>query len=178
MATIDRQALERWITPARLTSYVAVTGDLRDAVALYDWNTELSGAWHETLGRFEVVLRNSLDDQLSRHAARKGWPGPWYQQPNLLEQRYHASLWVPALRHAFPQHPSSPAAGFGGDVRDRVRRLHFLRNRVAHHEPIFGRDSERDLQAVLDVTSWISSDCARWIRSTNRVATVLAGRPL
>jgi len=57
----------------------------------------------------------------------------------LTAQRYHASLWVPALHAAFP----------GGDDDLRTRRrdverhladLMLVRNRAAHHEPIHRRN--------------------------------------
>ena len=60
----------------------------------------------------------------------------------LTAQRYHASLWVPALHDAFP----------GGDEDLRRRRrevehhlanLMLVRNRAAHHEPIHRRDLDR-----------------------------------
>lgn len=35
-------------------------GDVADALALYRWNTQISGAYWETLGHVEIVLRNVL----------------------------------------------------------------------------------------------------------------------
>jgi hypothetical protein len=40
---------------------------MKAALHLYDWNSAVSGALHEDLGRVEVVLRNALDGALVRH---------------------------------------------------------------------------------------------------------------
>lgn len=218
MSTIDSGILQQRLTPTRLSSYLNDSGgDVDQALALYDWNTALSGALHETLGRFEVVLRNALDEQLTNLASRRDWTRPWYRQPGLLdlrgaadvevarakaidrspielhgkvvaeltfgfwryllEKRYHTTLWVPALRHAFPNHPRYPAADFGPDIRKRVQRLHLLRNRVAHHEPIHRRNIARDDAGLSDVVAWICRDSAEWITNTSRVKEVLGNRP-
>jgi len=49
----------------------------------------------------------------------------------LLARRYTASLW-PALRPGFPYLPSADRR----ELEAPVTRLHQLRNRVAHHEPL------------------------------------------
>jgi hypothetical protein len=43
---------------------IAADHNEREALRLYGWNIELSGAVHESLHFFEVVLRNSMDEQL------------------------------------------------------------------------------------------------------------------
>lgn len=91
---------------------------------------------------------------------------------------YLTSMWVPALIDAFPNHP---AAGdprrVRADVEDRMQRVHFLRNRVAHHEPIHHRDLVRDRAGMTDLIRWIDTDTAEWADSTSRVVTVLRARP-
>ncbi|WP_420612529.1 hypothetical protein [Candidatus Spongiisocius sp.] len=39
-----------------------------------------------------------------------------------------------------------------------MQRLHFLRNRIAHHEPIYRRNLARDYRQLLEVVGWICSD--------------------
>lgn len=52
-------------------------GDPAAALALYRWNGELSGAFWETLGHVEVLLRNTLAEQLAtrqrRHRRGRSW---------------------------------------------------------------------------------------------------------
>ncbi|HZX04383.1 hypothetical protein [Kribbella sp.] len=53
------------ISGPRLSPYLtAMEGNVRRALSLYQWNVELSGSVYECLHRFEVILRNALDEQL------------------------------------------------------------------------------------------------------------------
>lgn len=105
MSTIDLSVLERRLTQARLASYLAAAdGDLQGALTLYDWNTALSGALYETLGRFEVLLRNCLDEQMTNLGRRRDWAEPWYQQDNLLDERGPADV-VLARKKAISRSP-------------------------------------------------------------------------
>lgn len=85
---------------------------------------------------------------------------------------YQMTLWLPALRMAFP-------------LRDRLTRkqayiplyhLRAFRNRIAHHEPIFQRDLASDYKSILEVTGWISPATAAWIEHHSRVPELLALR--
>ena len=57
--------ITRWISPPRFGPYLLeASGNARNAMRLYNWNRDLSGAVHELLHMFEVVLRNAMDEQL------------------------------------------------------------------------------------------------------------------
>lgn len=80
----------------------------------------------------------------------------------LASQRYHASLWVPALNRAFPHGPA--------DLRERRRnveghlqRLMLVRNRAAHHEPIHRRDLLADLRSAVQLTAWVHPQAGAWV---------------
>lgn len=47
-----------------------------------------------------------------------------------------------------------------------VRHVRHLRNRIAHHEPIFYRDLQADLEWVRVLLEWRSPAGARWMQST------------
>jgi hypothetical protein len=96
----------------------------------------------------------------------------------LCTKPYLTSLWVPAVADAFPSHPDS------GDPRavrqavdDRIQRVHFLRNRVAHHEPVHQRNLQRDLGSIAQLAGWISADARDWIVGASRAADVIKDRP-
>ena len=96
----------------------------------------------------------------------------------LCKPPYLTSLWVPTLASAFPLHPSAGnPRQVRAEVEDRMQRLHFLRNRIAHHEPIHRRNLSRDYSHLLELTGWICSDYRAWIATTSRTLTVLAARP-
>jgi hypothetical protein len=223
MATIDHETVGKRLTNSRLASYLAVSGgDVVRAIEIYDWNVKIGGAFHEDLGRLEVVFRNVVDDALLAYGAALGWPTVWYRRAQLFPGRrgrralddieiarrrattggvvethgkviaelsfgfwryictpnYHTSLWVPSLSGAFPNHPENddPRA-VRADVADRMQRIHFLRNRVAHHEPIHHRDLQRDAANIVELVGWICSDTRDWVVRESRVSDVLARRP-
>lgn len=52
------------------------------ALRLYEWNIAIGGAFHETLGQLEIVVRNALDVQLRRwHKKSLGGDGRWFDDP-------------------------------------------------------------------------------------------------
>ena len=82
------------------------------------------------------------------------------------------TLWKPALRRAFP-HRTFLTRRQAQSAFDRLRRL---RNKVAHHEPIFERPLWEDYVHILTVTGWISSEARLWIEQNSRVPWLLATR--
>lgn len=83
----------------------------------------------------------------------------------LLTAHYEASLWTPALRHAFPSGLAR------GTVYELVEHINILRNRVAHHEPIHRRNLQTDLLRIEQLLDWISPDTSNW--AFNNVETDL-----
>ena len=66
------EVLEPHLTATRLAPYLAVAGgNRRDAVRLYQWNIDLSGAVYQALHIVEVVLRNAIDSELGAWNARQ-----------------------------------------------------------------------------------------------------------
>lgn len=56
----------RWLSPPRHAVYLtAAGGDAERALALYDWNAQLSAALLRDLAHLEVALRNAYDRALS-----------------------------------------------------------------------------------------------------------------
>lgn len=96
----------------------------------------------------------------------------------LCTKSYLTSLWVPVLADAFGNHPGAgdPRA-VRSAVEDRIQRVHFLRNRVAHHEPVHHRHLEVDLHGIKEVAGWISTAANDWIVATSRVENVIHERP-
>jgi hypothetical protein len=212
---LNRQpwTLESLLSEARLGPYLAATdGSLTSALGLYQWNAQISSAFHEALHYVEVGLRNAMDKQLATWAIQLGAAAPWYRdrllpltpptrskiegarinatrggQPelhgkvvaelmlgfwwSLLSDEYNRRLWQPCLRYAFD-----------GPVRrarlhselDELRRL---RNRIAHHEPIHGRDLVADQRRVLDLAGRVSPRLRERIEVVSRVPAVLSERP-
>ena len=82
---------------------------------------------------------------------------------------YERTFWRPALRGAFPHRATLTRK----QARSPLDSLRTLRNRIAHHEPIFARNLSEDHQRILDVTGWISPGVRTWIEGHSRVPTLL-----
>ena len=97
----------------------------------------------------------------------------------MCTEPYLTSLWVPAVAMAFPQHPSAgDPRRVRADVESGMQRLNFLRNRIAHHEPIHQRDLARDHAGVLELIGWICPECRAWAEAVSRTPGVIGTRPV
>jgi hypothetical protein len=157
---------------------------LRNALhaQLTAWHGQRAGAWYYDPRR--VLSEKSREDvQAARDRVRRlnrpETPGRVIAELGfgfwrfLLASQYEKTLWTPYLRHGFPYlRPQSRR-----NVHDRVARLNQLRNRVAHHEPIHGRDLARDHADLLLVATWIHPTVGEWLAGLSRVPAVLASRP-
>src|SRR5262245_43140838 len=162
---------------------VLLRNALHDQMTRWHAANEWPGMWFgDPAGLLE---RRCLDDieEARRRLRRLGRPatpgrivaelgfGFWRY---LLTARYEQTLWTPALRHAFPGlRPTRRRT-----LADRVERIHYLRNRIAHHEPIHGRDLALDHADALAVVEAICPHARAWLGHTSLVPGTLAGRPL
>lgn len=80
LATIERRLSAERLGPYR----AACGGDLADALSLYEWNAEVSGALGTTLGHLEVLLRNSMHNALSTWSQARFNEPRWYLDPGSL----------------------------------------------------------------------------------------------
>lgn len=89
----------------------------------------------------------------------------------LSSSAHEKTLWVPLLHHAFPQ------ATNRADIDSRVGRLHALRNRVAHHEPLLSEDLPARLEDLLTVTGLLHPQLAAHVSATSQVPSLVQARP-
>ena len=82
---------------------------------------------------------------------------------------YEKTLWRPALRNAFPHRAPLTRR----QAHEPLDVLRALRNRIAHHEPVFARPLREDHDRILEVTGWISVDVRAWIQWHSRVPRLL-----
>lgn len=78
-----------WLTEERFQAFEeAVEGSHERAVALYNWNAEVSAAFMEVLYHLEVLLRNAVDRQFPATAQEKTlsivWSDVWLCSPVVL----------------------------------------------------------------------------------------------
>lgn len=135
--------------------------------------------WNATLPLHPFEQKRVADAQLSAqraqgqkvqhgHVVAELSLGFW---TGLLANKYHQRLWVPALHRAFPH-----LSGKRRDLHRKLESLRKLRNRIAHHEPIFARNLPADHQWLLDVLSAISPAAVQWVELNSRVPETIVRR--
>ncbi len=208
-------ALYRWnidlaaaFTPLACDVEVALRNTIHDQLAAYfgrsNWwastDLVLDDITNETLA--EVVRRHKK--QLSKGAIGPGkvvadlMLGTWVM---LLSRGgtsalgraidYESNIWRPALRFGFDIGTVTPTGRIRRPTRDavhlRASNLQRLRNRAAHHEPIFngvkmaGTNTFVDVQTVweqsVELLSWMTPTLAALHHANPTVPAVLGARP-
>lgn len=88
---------------------------------------------------------------------------------SLLGGRYHQSLWIPALHKAFPNLKGKKYK----EIHHALNHLRKLRNRIAHHEPIFNRHLSADYESIIAAIDWVCPRTAVWVDNHNIFRAVL-----
>ena len=203
--------IERAVSRERLKRYLAATSQsLSDAVSLYEQNVALSEMTFGLLHCLEVAIRNSMHDQLTAYFGTPHWfniaPLSTYSQDkinaavhdaggptaspgkvvaelmfgfwtDLAAQRYHWTLWQPCLSGAFPSVRLARPL-----IHRRLEDIRWLRNRIAHHEPILtsggslyaGHQRRLSLGQLAECSDWISPSIGGWFRTHFRFVEATA----
>lgn len=90
----------------------------------------------------------------------------------LSSAAHEKTLWVPALHTAFPT-----GTDRGGDVDAPIARLHKLRNRVAHHEPLLAVDLLDRLNDATQIAALIDQTFGAHLLTTSMIPTLARQRP-
>lgn len=93
---------------------------------------------------------------------------------DLIDHQIYDELWKTTLHKAFPNRPK-------GTKRNTAaipfKRLNTLRNRIAHHEPIYNRDLEYDYNLTIEILSWICPTTSHWAAINNNFKAQFAVKP-
>ena len=83
----------------------------------------------------------------------------------LLAPSYEKPIWIPHVYKALPNIPKPDrAAAFA-----RMEHIRKLRNRIAHHEPIFSSDLRTDYMMIMEAVNWICQTTSAWMRCSSSV---------
>lgn len=96
----------------------------------------------------------------------------------MLTKRHQERLWDAHFSNVFPDSPRDMALNEKRNrLREDVENIRLLRNRIAHHEPIFPRDLQGDFDRILRCIEWRNSATATWVREIETVQAFLQIRP-
>lgn len=99
-----------------------------------------------------------------------GLTGAGHVRDHLL--RYETTLWQPRIHKAFP-HAGTRRRKYIHAELDKVR---VLRNRIAHHEPIYNSPLPAIYGSILEMAGMVHPDARLLIEDNSRVPVVLAAQ--
>jgi hypothetical protein len=187
LATLTQPRMRRYLTASK--------GKQAFAFKLYAINAQVAAALLFDLHFVEITLRNKIDACLTasygpnwaNHApflALLSQPDRQFLQKqtakysganlicnlsfgfwiSLFDRRYTHTLWVPHLRKIFTAHKAPNRATFCA----QLELLRQLRNRIAHHEPIFHLALNQSRLIALRVVQALCPATALWMQSTSQ----------
>lgn len=186
------KALELYAWNARIagalmipTHFAEVT--TRNAVSdalttVYGANWPWSSAFERSLprpGRGAYDPRWDLQSTRARHATTgqviADLKFVFWQK--MFTRRHDQRLWVPHITSIFPNAPAMTPSHLRLRVAGDLDAIRLLRNRVAHHEPIFVRPLASDLAKMLDLVEIRCAATASWVRTLEEATAVIADHP-
>lgn len=92
--------------------------------------------------------------------------------------RHDGRLWSPHILAAFPGTTATDPTAVRGRIYSDLEAIRKLRNRMAHHEPVFTRDLQRDLSRMYDLVDLRSAQTGAWVRAlTSDLLPLIAEMP-
>ena len=206
------------ISAPRFATYLqAMANNHEQALALYEWNLDLSSALTVPLQVCEVAVRNGVAEAIEHvHGPNWPWnngfirslPRPRRQfdyDPSVDLTRCASRLpttgkivaelkfafwekiftvgqasriWDTHFRQCFPGAPITlPIRECILEAHNDIRTIRLLRNRIAHHEPVFTRDLADDYRRMHDMIAWRNQVAATWMDNKQTVLAILGRRP-
>lgn len=96
----------------------------------------------------------------------------------MFTKRFDGRLWQPHIRTSFAGLPvSRTPKECRLMISTEVEHIRSLRNRIAHHEPIFQRNLASDYTRMLTLIRWRCPKTADWLSQIENVTATLGARP-
>lgn len=95
----------------------------------------------------------------------------------MFKASFDATVWNVHLHRVFPQLTNPNVQAARADIAAKLKSIRNLRNRIAHHEPLFHMHVQPVLDTVQRIVKLRCLDTASWIAGTSTVASVLSKRP-
>lgn len=95
----------------------------------------------------------------------------------MFAARHAVRIWDHQILTLFPHATGMSARQLRDRIYNDLNVIRKLRNRVAHHEPIFTRNLDDDLVRILELVELRCTDTASWVFSMEDASQVLSERP-
>jgi ribosomal protein L32E len=88
-------------------------------------------------------------------------------------------LWTPHYTSAFPNADFSVSIYQArAKAKNHLEKIRKLRNRIAHHEPIFVRNIQEEYDRILEVIEWRSPISKDWVHKMQKVTDLNQEKPI
>jgi hypothetical protein len=92
----------------------------------------------------------------------------------LFTSRHDQRLWDTYLRQVLPNvAPTKTVAQLREGVYNDLEQIRTLRNRIAHHEPVFARNLQDDLGKIVALIEYRANETAKWMMANQQASAIL-----
>ncbi|MDK4235523.1 hypothetical protein QPX15_09225 [Corynebacterium propinquum] len=84
---------------------------------------------------------------------------------------YEQTLWEPCLKNAFPNF-----SGKRAHLREKIRSFSVLRNRIAHHEHLLGKNLQGYIETIENILEYIDGPSADFFSDFNRIQEMIEAK--
>ncbi|MBD7917989.1 hypothetical protein H9657_06815 [Cellulomonas sp. Sa3CUA2] len=170
------------ILPAHFAE-VSVRNAVDDALSsVYGERWPWSDGFYRTLPAPGGRVYKPRDD-LAANRARYGTTGKVVADlkfvfwQTMFTARHDGRLWSRNIVRSFPNAGQIDPKALRGRIYDDLEVVRRLRNRLAHHEPVFARDLADDLRRMLELVDLRCTATGVWLRDMEDVTALLRRRP-
>ena len=97
---------------------------------------------------------------------------------SIFTSRHDQRFWNLYLTELFPNMDTSKSIQDRRKlIYDELEQIRRLRNRIAHHEPIFTRNLSDDYQKILSLVSYRCTTTATWLDEHQRATEIITKKP-
>lgn len=87
-------------------------------------------------------------------------------------------LWKPYFRECFPGAPDEPPVSkLRQTAHENLVTIRRLRNRIAHHEPIFSRNIAEEYAHICEMIGWRNQVAVAWVGRVQTITALIAIKP-
>ncbi len=96
----------------------------------------------------------------------------------MLTKRHDTRLWKPYFADAFPNADNTNLHLARGEISESLEKIRRLRNRIAHHEPIFTRDITEEYSRIISIIRYRCHVSSRWVEKIQTVTIINENKPI
>jgi len=97
----------------------------------------------------------------------------------MFTRRHDSRIWSGRVNPLFENAPAEYSAKqIRAAIHDDLRQIRGLRNRIAHHEPIFSRELSADYETIYRLMLWRSAITSEWMNDIQTVTKLISERPV